>query len=370
MGDPVGGLREVTFVVDLPDGHEAMVHVNGITDAHREDLAPALFERVPGAAVGVLSYLLPDDLIASYRLAVAPELPRNAGTTREGWLRIHALGRPDPRNPRGLPNPLGDRSSVLVMPGARLHPVWPDSGAARPVSRGAEPPPRVRADAVPVDGGPSLTVLRPSGPTSGRTLVLFDGERWAGLGLRQALGRHPAPPAATVLVPSGSQERRSGLLPHPEPLLRHLEYDVLPALAAVVGAPADPDRTIVAGQSYGGLAAASVVCLRPDLASTAVVQSGSFHFRAGEAHARPPAGQVGDLVERLHAASVSGRFVVQAGTEESGMLDSATRFAEAARAGGADVTLRAYTGGHDYAWWRTGLFDALDLLAASDAVVP
>ncbi|QEO14662.1 DUF3327 domain-containing protein [Agromyces intestinalis] len=360
VGDDGRMLREVTFVADLPAGHEGMIHLNGITDGHRHDLGPALLERVPGAAgsdapLGVIAYLLPDDLVASYRFASAPHLPRDAGLTHAGWRSIHRLGCPDPRNPRELPNPLGTRSSVLVMPGARVHPAWE--------ARTPREPREVRAEVVPIDGDTSLTVLRPAGAADGRVLLLFDGEHWAGAGVREALARHLAPPATVVLVPSGDLARRAALLPHPERVIAHLETEVLPAVAALIGGLPDPSRVVVAGQSYGGLAAASVAALRPDLAATAIVQSGSFHFRADE-ESRVPAGQVGDLVRRLAEASVSGRFAVQAGTEEAGMLDLARSFADAARAAGGDVTLRAYTGGHDYAWWCTGLFDALDELAA------
>ncbi|NQX26095.1 hypothetical protein HQQ81_01855 [Microbacteriaceae bacterium VKM Ac-2854] len=41
------------------------------------------------------------------------------------------------------------------------------------------------------------------------------------------------------------------------------------------------------------------------------------------------------------------------------MLGQSRAFADAARAAGADVSLTPWTGGHDYAWWRRGLFASL-----------
>lgn len=182
-------------------------------------------------------------------------------------------------------------------------------------------------------------------------------------------------PSIVVLVPSGTLEERSAVLPHPDRVAALFEA-VLTALSSharsvdVLAVPT-PERTIVAGQSYGGLAAAALVSLRPDLVTTAVVQSGPFHFRAGE-EPRPPGGEIGDLVEEIRKldppdALAGRRLLIQSGTEETGMTASTARFAEAARAAGAQIDWRVYSGGHDYAWWRTGLFDALDALAGVHA---
>jgi enterochelin esterase family protein len=142
-----------------------------------------------------------------------------------------------------------------------------------------------------------------------------------------------------------------------------LANDVLPAVARA-GVPVRRETTIVAGQSYGGLAAAAVVATRPELAATAIVQSGSFHFRADQPP-RPPAGQRGELLDALAGRPVPGRHLVQVGTEEGDMLAGARAFHAAAQAGGAHAELDVYAGGHDYAWWRTGLFDALDRLSGT-----
>ncbi|WP_165310712.1 enterochelin esterase domain-containing protein [Microbacterium protaetiae] len=346
IGEPIEQdgrmLHPVTFVAEAVAGHEVMVHLNGVTDAHRENIVPALMEPVAGGR-HALTYLLPADLRVSYRFAADASLPRDAGRTREGWRRIHELGRTDPRNPDTIPNPLGTMSSVLTMPRAPRHPAW-DAAAVD------EPPLSTvhlsEHAATVVHGDPS------------RVLMLFDGEWWEQLGIAAALVRVGGP--TTVLVPSGSLARRAQLLPDPERLLPHLLDEVVPAVAAVIGGW-DAARTVVAGQSLGGLAAALTVCLRPDIAGTAIVQSGSFPHRAGQS-LRPPAGQVGDLVRSLAGSRIQGRFLVQAGTEEPALLPAAEAFTAAARRAGGDAALRVYTGGHDFAWWRIGLFDALDAL--------
>lgn len=340
-------LREVTFLLeDVADDRLAMVHLNGLTDAHRTDIRPALLRPVPGTRHRALGYLLPDGLELSYRFVCDADLPTDAGSTRAGWLRVHGLGRPDPRNDDRIPNPLGVQSSVLRMPGAPRHPAWdPDAEVVTPG----------RARSVRTLSGIELTVWEPDAESTG-VLLLFDGEQWGALGAAEAFARRAGASRTVVSVPAGTNEQRSAVLPHPERVAALLAEQVLPALGG-----SDPARTIVAGQSYGGLAAASVVATRPELAATAIVQSGSFHFRS-DAPPGPPAGQRGELLDALAGGAVPGRFLIQVGTEEGDMVAGSRAFHEVARAGGADAEFALYAGGHDYAWWRTGLFDALDLI--------
>lgn len=233
-------------------------------------------------------------------------------------------------------------------PTVGAHPVWDPSTRARR---------RVATATVRLRDGHDLTVLAPDDPTD--LVVLFDAERWLEHGIVDAWAR-AAVPRAAVLVPSGPPERRRALLPHPEVVAAHVAGEVLPALdPALLALP-----RIVAGQSYGGLAAAGIATLRPDIAPTAIVQSGSFHFRAAE-RPRRPRGVMGDLGTVLGARTRPGpasRLLLQAGSGEADMLDMAARFAPIARGVGAVVTLETYDGGHDMGWWRHGLFDALDRL--------
>lgn len=240
------------------------------------------------------------------------------------------------------------RLGSVAAPTVGAHPVW---DASAPLRR------RVEVTTAPLGDGLELTVLTPDDPVG--LVVLFDGERWLEHGIDDAWGRHEGPSRAVVLVPSGPWERRHALLPHPVVVAAHVQDDVLPRLdPALLALP----RT-VAGQSYGGLAAAAIATLRPDLAPTAIVQSGSFHFRADEPP-RHPRGVMGDLGLLLADRRTAATLVLQAGTGEADVLDMAERFLPVVRAAGARVTLEAYEGGHDMGWWTHGLFDAFDQLDA------
>ena len=350
----IDGVRCVatTFVaVHGDEAEEVMLHLNSVTDGHRERIEPALMSRLAGTDLWHLTYDLPVDLVASYRIVAGDPIPRDAGATRAGWLEVHRRGRPDPHNPLRLPNPLGETSSVLVGPEARVHPVWTPAPA---VARG------VQVDiGDPLGDGPRHVWL--DAPADAEALlVLFDGETWRDLRVEEALRRWDGPRLAVACVANGNLRRRAASLPDPEAVGALLERGVLPAAARASGRRWDAGDVIVAGQSFGGLAAAGVVVTRPDLARTAIVQSGSFQHRAGRARARGDR-EPGDLLRGLAGGRLAAgvRIAAQWGTEEAELGAVGRAFVGAAREAGAEVVEAVYAGGHDYAWWRTGLVDAL-----------
>ncbi|MDR2294148.1 MAG: DUF3327 domain-containing protein [Microbacterium sp.] len=355
-------LVETTFLWRLPPRspvpHDVMIHLNSVTDAHRDDITPALMTRIRDSSFWELTYLLPDDLCASYRVVVGAEqpIPRLGGAERSSWLRIHEQGRPDPRGVEQLPNPLGTHSSVMTSPRAQRHPVWGDSAVVRGSSLW-------RCD-VPTVGGAvrTLHVYRPHGDEPPRDLlVLFDGDVWRAMGVQDALDRWSGGTIAAVLVSSVSPERRAADLPHPGRIARILREEVLPVTFRELGKNYLPAETIVSGQSYGGLASAALVAEHPDIATRAIAQSPSFHFRAAEEPRRPD-GQRGDVSSRLARTTATGRIVMTAGTNEDGLLDQARIARDDLATTPLRLDYREFTGGHDYAWWRHGLFWGLDVL--------
>ncbi|MFT4216772.1 MAG: DUF3327 domain-containing protein [Micropruina sp.] len=332
-------LVEVTFCA-WSDADQVMLHLASLTDAHRTDIRPALLQPVAGSGLRVCSCLLPADGRYSYRLLRRPQIASDVGKDRAGWLGVHLDGRADPRNPTVLDD-APDRPPSSLWSGP-LAPPWPD-----------EAPPTRWRDGV-TGNGRRFAWHAASDPVA--TLMLFDGEVWRRLNPRRlsALDR-----VTLVLIDAGDRERRASDLPRPDraaALVASVRETLLgtePALAVTLEA----ERLIVAGQSYGGLAAASVVATAPELARQAVAQSGSFWYREAEpGHAGP-----GDLVRLLGETRTSrpGRLVVQVGTEEPDMRQRALEFTAAARTSGHRVHYREYRGGHDYAWWFPAIADGV-----------
>lgn len=337
----------VTFAVRGPVGGQAMVHLNGVTDRFRRDVRWALLPVVAREGEEQLhagAYLLPRGLRCSYRVVTLPSLPRDAGATREGWLRIHRAGRPDPlADPaRVLATPLGADSSLLSLPGAEEHPAWE---ASTPV----------RWDAPVMRRLTERTRLWDFG-RSDLALVLFDAEQWAAQGLEAALRRLPARPPLVLAVDSGSFAERADFLPFPD----RVGAEVRAALAALEAFGGPAPKTMASGQSYGGLAAVGL--LVDGEVDWAFAQSPSLHFVPDHG---PPGidGTWGSLIERVRrdgAAGAGRQLEIVSGTEEAGMLETALASEPVLATAGVDVSVRACIGGHDYAWWRHELMDALE----------
>lgn len=361
QGTPVSGeAREVegrechlvTFVWQQADpARQVLVHLNGITDAHREDLSPVLLEHVAGTDLWHRSLWLPSDGTWGYRMVDLPEIAPDVGATRQGWMAIHRAGRRDPGNPRWLPHMLGDESSVLVMPQAWQHPAWLDAPTASEAWTTWQL----------VDPSGETRQLRHWAPAQGRAsrlLVLFDGEQWAAMGLADAVVRAGLD-LELLLIDSIDPGKRARDLPDPARATALVEAALLHH-AQECGSR-DAVEVIVAGQSYGGLAAGSVVVTRPDLAARAIVQSGSFWYAEGDEPRRDNP-IPGDLVRRITAGEfgrLTGRFTIQAGTDEGTMVDQARHFHAAVTGAGAHADVKVVTGGHDFAWWRHHLLREL-----------
>jgi enterochelin esterase-like enzyme len=358
-------LVEITFLWEdeAAEGSAAMVHLVSLTDRHREDVSGAILEPVPGTRWHALTYLLDPAAIVGYRLVVRPEIAADVGATRPGWIAVHEDGRPDPRCEASLASPRG-RSSLWTGPRARVHPEW---SAPRPTGS----PDWARHLEV-GDEGRRLTLATGTEQDhlapAPRLLVLLDGEVWRGHEVLHRLGGR-AGTLDVLLVDSLGREERARDLPDPERCAALLE-GALRAARAAVGAGWTAGDVILAGQSFGGLAAAETVLRRPDLAAWGIAQSGSYWFGSEEA---PGTGR-GHLLRWLEDVvpagpeQLTGRLLVQVGAEEGAMLDGSAQLVELLRPTEVVLAHEVWQGGHDYAWWRHGLSAALDRLDAIRSV--
>ena len=347
------GLRSGTVAA----GSAVMIHLVSLTDRHREDVSGAILERVPGIRWHALTCLLDPAAIVGYRLVVRPEITADVGATRPGWIAVHEDGRPDPRCESSLASPRG-RSSLWTGPRARTHPEWTAPrpadcpGWARHLEVGDEERRLTLATG---------TAQDPLAPAP-RLLVLLDGEVWRGHEVLERLGGR-AGALDVLLVDSIGREQRARDLPDPERCAALLE-GALHAACAAAGAEWAAADVIVAGQSFGGLAAAETVLRRPDLATWGIAQSGSYWFGSEEA---PGTGR-GHLLRWLEDVvpadpqRLTGRLLAQVGAEEGAMLDGSAQLVELLRPTEVVLTHEVWQGGHDYAWWRHGLSSALHRL--------
>ena len=405
------GHRPVTFLWRGGDELTDVILVaNKIADADSYD--HNRMERVPGTDVWHLTYRMRGDWRASY--TVAP-VPADGAPAPEGSLsamtrlrRERALAVADPEDrpavarwfdalAHAVPDPLARErldatASVVSLPEAPPE-LWRPVGgrAAAGASTGASAGTGPSADErAPAEGevttaelvsdrlGNTRTVWvhRPAlAPPDGRpwpVAVLLDGRDWHSLPLAPLLDGLIAdgtlPPALTVMVDSLDPATRTRELACDDAFVDFLGHELLPWLGDRHGITGDPGRTLVAGQSLGGLTAVYAAHRAPHRFGRALSQSGSFWW--------PNVAVTGGESERMArlvagADTVPGRIHLSAGLNEWALLDANRRLRDALSARGADlgrdpgyVALTEYNGGHDRACWRAGLPEGLVFLTS------
>lgn len=347
-GDVAGFWSEVTRTPLVePDGvltflwrddcaGSVLLLVNKLFDRHDPDAS--LMRRVPGTDVWHLSYRLPADWRGSYQIAPGAD-PRQAV--------------PDPLNPLTLPQRHGaPHKSVAEMPDAPAQDhVLPREGV--PAGEIVEERWHDRRVWIHTPPGPAPAARYP-------LLVLLDGDIWGETlpifpTLDNLIAEGRIPPMVTVLPDAGD---RSVEFTCQEEFADALA-DLVPWTARRRPVALDPARTIIAGQSLGGLAATFAAHRTPQRFGNVITQSGSFWWRSGT----PYDAGAEWLTHRLATtARVPLRFYVEVGRDEWVGLPPNRHLRDVLLAKGYDVTYREFSGGHDQACWRGGLATALEVI--------
>lgn len=358
-GAPDGTLL-VTFVWREPDPAAVTVlQVNRLFDP--TDPGGSVLRTVPGTDVRHLAYLLPREWRGSYRFVTVDHVPAaGAGVAERTAFRENAArtGRPDPLNPR-LATASGGLS-LAELPGA---PAQPWFAARDGVPRGALTEHRIGSAALGAERPVWLHV--PAGRHDGPLplLVLFDGRTWVeeqpiGPTLDNLVAEGAMPPVCTVLVDTLDTATRTRELTCDPRFAAFVVDELVPWVAARRPVTDDPRRTIAAGQSLGGLAAAYLAHVAPERFGAVSSLSGGFWFphHAGDDGAAPGAEW---LTGRVAAAPPTTRYHLAVGTREWVSLPPNRRFRDAALAAGNDVDYHEYEGGHDTVCWRGELAEGL-----------
>jgi enterochelin esterase-like enzyme len=342
---------------------DVLVRLVALTDNAQDagDLSHYLMEPGPGGSWAWTS-TLPADLRTAYQLCPVRDVSlRGPGPDEERWLQIMAAGVPDPNASAQLPpgmvwgNP--GPASILELPAALPQP-W--------VAR--------RPDVVPgqltrVELGDSVIQVWTPGtdrPSPDLPVVIsFDGTSWLRLGIATTFANLIAdgvvPPFVAVLVESinGSAERgpeRVRSLTHPDQFAEFVLGELLPYLRTTYRITDEPSRTVLAGQSLGGLAAAHVAAVAPDQIGCVIGQSAALWWPGDDTGGLSGATVIAAYEEPTARPT---RFFLQAGSEEGDLLKANHRFHDVLQKSGHAVSLREYRGGHDYACWQGGLADAI-----------
>lgn len=194
-------------------------------------------------------------------------------------------------------------------------------------------------------------------------LLVFDGEAYtqiipAPAILDDLISRGKIEPVVAILIGSLSQEARDRELPCNFSFTKFLTQELLPWVRAHYHVTRDPAQTIVAGSSYGGLAACFAGLEHPDVFGNVLSQSGAFWWNPGS---EDDNNRESWLLQRFQSrAKVPLRFYLDVGKLETpNMIRVNHSFCDMLRSKGYPFYFAEFNGGHDYSAWQETFSDGL-----------
>ncbi|HBV1159832.1 TPA: enterochelin esterase [Enterobacter hormaechei] len=341
------------------------LYVTGVTD-HHQNARPQSLERIPDTDVwqwqGEFSpewrgsyCFIPSDNENDFADAVFDGAQPDRMALREGWRKLlpHAIS--DPLNAQSWRGGRGHAVSALEMPDAPVQPGWnhPDAPYKKPVC--------IEWHSARLKNRRRVWIFTTRDDRPDRPLaVLLDGQFWA-----ESMPVWPAlasltrdgklPPAVYVLIDVIDTAHRSRELPCNPDFWLAVQDELLPQVNNIAPFSDRPDRTVVAGQSFGGLSSLYAGLNWPQRFGCILSQSGSYWWP----HRGAP--QDGLLIEQLKAGEKTARglrIVLEAGRNEPLIL-RANQAILAELHTQQPVFWRQVDGGHDALCWRGGLTQGL-----------
>lgn len=367
------GNYRVTFWWRDPQGtekesaiHRVWVYITGVTD-HHQNATPQSMQRIDGTNVWCWRVSLSanwrgsycfipttrNDIFSSLAVGAAPD--RSA--LREGWRQLLPQAIADPLNPQSWQGGRGHAVSALEMPEAPVQPGWdrpenPDSPAVCLQWRSARLGNTRRVWVFTT--GEAQAESRP-------LAILLDGQFWAQSmpvwpALTSLTHRGHLPPAVYLLIDAIDTTHRSRELPCNADFWLAVQEELLPLVKTTTAFSDDPQRTVVAGQSFGGLSSLYAGLNWPARFGCVLSQSGSYWWphRGG--------GQDGAIVEQLKTGTISAqglRIVLEAGIREPIIYRANQALYAQLPSAPQSIFWRQVDGGHDAICWRGGLMQGL-----------
>lgn len=341
------------------------LYVTGVTD-HHQNARPQSLERIPDTDVwqwqGEFSpewrgsyCFIPSKNENDFADAVFEGEQPDRMALREGWRKLLPHAVSDPLNPQSWRGGRGHAVSALEMPTAPVQPGWnhPDMPYKKPVC--------ITWDSARLKNRRRVWIFTTGDESPERPLaVLLDGQFWAESmpvwpALASLTAERNLPPAVYVLIDVINMEHRNRELPCNPDFWLAVQEELLPLVQQRSPFSDRADRTVVAGQSFGGLSSLYAALHWPQRFGCVLSQSGSYWWphRGGQ--------QDGLLIEQLKTGEISPRglrILLEAGRYEPLIL-RANQAILAELYTQQPVIWRQVDGGHDALCWRGGLTQGL-----------
>lgn len=355
------------------------IDINAVTDHH--SFSPQSLHRIAGTDVWFWQTVLPSDWRGSYSLipATAEQRPPpperdpllRRQQQRRWWMELFSAAQIDSLNPQRCYGVL----SALHLPDAPAQTAWK---ALNPLQPPAVHHLQWNSAALKVTRSIWLYQCGPADPQQPLVLLL-DGQVWAQRlpvydALHYATEQQQLPPALYVLIDAVDAQQRDCDLACNAQFWQALHAELLPQIHALSPHSQQPQRRVLAGQSFGGLAAMYAALHWPQWFGCVLTQSGSFWWPyvelLNQATATAGLTRQGWLTEQLaqqHLSSTAPlRIFQEVGSREDVMVTLNRGLAEQLRQAGHTLHYREFNGGHDYLCWRGGLIDGLAWLLGED----
>lgn len=321
--------------------------------------------RLSGSDIWFKSYIVPADTRLSYKLA--PDVPVFPGPPRARRVAILATAQADPLNrhpwPAGVADPFRYQSTIS-LPKAPPQRGLDDSGGVKGQLQALE------FHSQRLGNRRSVILYRPPGFNAdnprNHLLVLFDGEDYLSKVptpriLDNLIAQNKLPPMAAVFV-SNPAGRRSLELPGDRSFAAAIAEELLPWVEAQLGMSGTARRRVLAGSSFGGLAATRIAMLYPDVFGSVISLSASHWWSPP---GTPQTQSVYWAARLARQPKVPVRLFISAGLFEqhhagaAGILETNRHVRDVLLAKGYELHYREYAAAHDYYYWRGALADGL-----------
>ncbi|EBT8998925.1 enterochelin esterase [Salmonella enterica] len=370
------GNYRITFWWRDPQGNEThspirrvWVYITGVTD-HHQNAQPQTMARIAGTDVWRWSTALSANWRGSYCFipterddvfaAFAPGETPDRNVLREGWRQLLPQAIADPLNSQSWRGGRGHAVSALEMPDAPLQPGW--DRPETPYS----PPLMMQWHSERLGNSRRVWILTTGdeAPEERPLAILLDGQFWAeNMPVWPALAslthQRLLPGAVYLLIDAIDTQHRSQELPCNADFWLAVQQELLPQVRAVTPFSDDAGRTVVAGQSFGGLSALYAGLNWPTRFGCVLSQSGSFWWPH---RITPPEGEV---ITRLKTGALCARglrIVLEAGVREPIVFQANQALYAQLNTSQQSIFWRQVDGGHDALCWRGGLTQGLMLL--------
>ncbi len=341
------------------------LYITGVTD-HHKNARPQSLERIPDTDVwqwqGEFSpqwrgsyCFIPSENADDFAPDVFHGEQPDRMALREGWRKLLPQAMSDPLNAQSWRGGRGHDVSALEMPDAPVQPGWdrPDTPYRQPVC--------IEWHSRRLGNRRRIWIFTTGNDDPERPLaVLLDGQFWA-----ESMPVWPAltaltlgrklPPAVYVLIDVIDMAHRNNELPCNPDFWLAVQEELLPLVKQRTPFSDRADRTVVAGQSFGGLSSLYAALHWPQRFGCVLSQSGSYWWphRGGQ--------QEGLLIAQLKAGEKTARglrILLEAGRNEP-LIYRANQAIYDELHTQQQVYWRQVDGGHDALCWRGGLTQGL-----------